>query len=61
MGRVKNTMQLIELEEIFRLLQETCGDPVYKDIGKDEDGNIVAVPCYQIGDGKEKKREGIIA
>lgn len=52
---------ITDLEEIFRLLQETCGDPVYKDIGKDEDGNIVAVPCYQIGDGKEKKREGIIA
>lgn len=50
-------MQCItDLEEIFRLLQETCGDPVYIDIGEDENGDRIAVPCYAIG-GNEKTRE----
>ncbi len=43
-----------DLDEVFRILNECCGEPVYKAIGKDEDGNIIAVPCYQLGEGRKK-------
>ena len=45
-----------DINEVFRLLDETCGEPIYKDIGLDGDGTRIAVPCYAIG-GKEHVSE----
>ncbi len=44
-------MQYItDLNEIFRILNECCGEPVYKSVGKDENGCEIAVPCYAVGE-----------
>lgn len=42
-----------DLNEIFRILSQCCGDPKYTTIGTDENGNQVAVPMFTIG-GDEK-------
>lgn len=45
---------ITDIKEIFKILDQTCGAPVYKSVAKDENGCDVAVPVYMIG---EKKRE----
>lgn len=40
-----------DLNEIFRILSECCGEPVYTDIGADENGNRICVPMYTVGEG----------
>ena len=46
-----------DLNEIFRLLRQSCGDPVYQDIGKDEEGYNVAVPVFTISDQQRRTGE----
>ena len=52
-----NMKFITDLDEVSRILNECCGEPVYKEIGKDGDGNIIAVPCYQVGEGRRKNYE----
>lgn len=50
-------MQYItDIEETFRILGRTLGEPVYKSIGKDEDGNEIAIPVFMIGDLQDDGR-----
>lgn len=48
---------ITDLDEIFRILNECCGEPVYKEIGRDNNGDVIAVPCYQLGEGRRKDYE----
>ncbi len=48
---------ITDLDEIFRLLSKCCGEPVYKTIAIDEEGNEVAVPMFSIGAADEKYRK----
>lgn len=50
-------MQCItDINEIMRILERTSGEPVYKSIGTDEEGNEVAVPVFTIGEGNNRKK-----
>lgn len=48
---------ITDLGEIFRLLSQCCGEPDYKSIAIDEEGNEVAVPMFSIGKDDEKYRK----
>ncbi len=41
-----------DLNETFRILKECCGEPVFRNVGKDASGCEVAVPCYAVGEKK---------
>lgn len=45
-----------DLDETFRLLAQCCGGSVYTSIGKDVDGNEIAVPMFTVGDRQSEER-----
>ena len=42
-----------DLNEIFRILSQCCGEPKYTTIGTDENGNLVTVPMFTVGGDEE--------
>lgn len=46
--------KIIDINEIFKILDGCCAVPVYKTIGVDEEGNQIAVPVYTVGENKPK-------
>lgn len=52
-------MQFVtDINEIFKLLSQSCGETVYKTVGTDEEGNDVAVPVFTLGLGFYDTVEG---
>lgn len=50
-----------DLNEIFKILSECCGKPVYTDIGADENGNRICVPMFAIGGDETARKEDVRA
>lgn len=47
-----------DLNEVFKILNECCGEPIYTGVGTDEKGCEIALPCYAAC--KEEKPESEI-
>ena len=40
--------------EVARMLGKSLGEPVYKTVGVDEDGNVIAIPVFIVKTKKER-------